>query len=63
MMKKTQVSFTLLSSFGLTPTTLSKDLLLEYDQNIFGHTLAISEYRDDEVINWKYFQYVTSAFH
>jgi hypothetical protein len=40
---------------------LSKDLLLEYDQNIFSHTLAISEYRD-EAINWKYFQYVTLLF-
>lgn len=40
---------------------LSKDLLLEYDQNIFSHTSAISEYRD-EVIKWKYFQYVTLLF-
>ena len=40
---------------------LSKDLLLEYDQNIFGHTLSISEYRDN-IINWKYFQYVTLLF-
>lgn len=40
---------------------ISKDLLLEYDQNIYRHTLAISEYRDD-VINWKYFQYVTLLF-
>lgn len=40
---------------------ISKDLLLEYDQNIFSHTLAISEYRDD-VINWKYFQYITLLF-
>jgi hypothetical protein len=45
----------------LNSDKLSKDLLLEYDQNIFSHTLAISEYRD-EVINWKYFQYVTLLF-
>ena len=34
---------------------------MEYDQNIFGHTLSISEYRDN-IINWKYFQYVTLLF-
>lgn len=45
----------------LNSDKLSNDLLLEYDQNIFSHTLAISEYRD-EVINWKYFQYVTLLF-
>ena len=40
---------------------LSRDLLLEYDQNIFRHTLGISENRD-ELINWKYFQYLTLLF-
>lgn len=45
----------------LNSDNISKDLLLEYDQNIYSHTLAISEYRD-EVINWKYFQYVTLLF-
>lgn len=45
----------------LNSDKLSKDLLLEYDQNIFGHTLSISEYRDN-IINWKYFQYVTLLF-
>lgn len=45
----------------LNSDVLSKDMLLEYDQNIFSHTLEISENRDD-VINWKYFQYVTLLF-
>ena len=45
----------------LNSNKLSKDLLLEYDQNIFSHTLAISEFRD-EIINWKYFQYITLLF-
>ena len=45
----------------LNSDNISKDLLLEYDQNIYSHTLAISEYRDD-VLNWKYFQYVTLLF-
>lgn len=40
---------------------LSKDLLLEYDQNIYRHTLAISENRD-QPIQWKYFQYFTLLF-
>jgi hypothetical protein len=45
----------------LNSDKISKDLLLEYDQNIYSHTLAISEHRD-EVIKWKYFQYVTLLF-
>jgi len=45
----------------LNSDNISNDLLLEYDQNIYSHTLAISEYRN-EVINWKYFQYITLLF-
>lgn len=40
---------------------LPKQLLFEYDQNIVGHTLAISEHRDAP-IRWKYFQYLGLLF-
>ncbi len=42
-------------------TNLPATLLLQYDQNIFSHTQAISEKRD-EPIKWKYFQYVALLF-
>lgn len=40
---------------------LPKELLLQYDQNIFSHTQTISEKRN-EPIKWKYFQYVALLF-
>ncbi|MFN5310153.1 MAG: DEAD/DEAH box helicase family protein [Candidatus Kapaibacterium sp.] len=40
---------------------LPKELLLQYDQNIFSHTQTISEKRD-ESIRWKYFQYLALLF-
>lgn len=40
---------------------LTRELLLQYDQNIFSHTRAISQKRD-EPIKWKYFQYVALLF-
>jgi hypothetical protein len=40
---------------------LPKELLLQYDQNIFSHTQTISAKRD-EPIKWKYFQYVALLF-
>jgi hypothetical protein len=40
---------------------LSNDTLLQYDQNIIRHTLAISEKRDRPVV-WKYFQYLSLLF-
>ncbi|QYJ17333.1 hypothetical protein Rxycam_03181 [Rubrobacter xylanophilus DSM 9941] len=39
----------------------SVDDLLRYDQNIVGHTLKISEKRDERV-RWKYFQYLSFLF-
>ena len=39
----------------------SVDDLLRYDGNIVGHTLRISERRDDR-IRWKYFQYLSLLF-
>ena len=36
---------------------LTKELLLQYDQNIFSHTQNISDKRH-EPIRWKYFQYM-----
>jgi hypothetical protein len=39
----------------------STDDLLRYDQNIVGHTLRISEKRDER-IRWKYFQYLSLLF-
>jgi hypothetical protein len=39
----------------------SVDDLLRYDQNIVGHTLRISEKRDER-IRWKYFQYLSLLF-
>lgn len=44
-----------------TNENLPKELLLHYDQNIYSHTLAISEKRD-EPIKWKYFQYMALLF-
>jgi len=46
-------------------TRLPTDLLLEYDQNIVRHTLALSERRrthGDKPIVWKYFQYLALLF-
>lgn len=40
---------------------LPKELLLQYDQNIFSHTQTISEKRN-EPIQWKYFQYLALLF-
>ena len=40
---------------------LPKELLLLYDQNIFSHSQAISE-RRNEPIKWKYFQYMALLF-
>lgn len=40
---------------------LPREILLQYDQNIFSHTLAISEKRN-EPIKWKYFQYMALLF-
>jgi len=40
---------------------LPKELLLQYDQNIFSHTQTISEKRN-EPIKWKYFQYLALLF-
>lgn len=40
---------------------LPRELLLQYDQNIFSHTQTISEKRN-EPIRWKYFQYLTLLF-
>jgi hypothetical protein len=46
--------------FDLPETTRgpSTDDLLRYDGNIVGHTLKISEKRDER-IRWKYFQYLS----
>ena len=46
-------------------TQLPTDLLLEYDQNIVGHTLRLNDRRitrGEEPITWKYFQYLTLLF-
>lgn len=40
---------------------LPKEVLLQYDQNIYSHTQAISEKRN-EPIKWKYFQYLSLLF-
>ena len=40
---------------------LPKDLLLQYDQNIYSHTQLISEKRN-EPLKWKYFQYLALLF-
>ena len=40
---------------------LPKELLYEYDQNIFSHTTTISNKRT-EPIKWKYFQYLALLF-
>ena len=39
---------------------ISKEKLLQYDQNITSHTLAISNQRDQ--FRWKYFQYMALLF-
>ena len=41
--------------------TLTKELLLGYDENIVSHTLRISQTRA-EPIRWKYFQYLSLLF-
>lgn len=46
-------------------TQLPTELLLEYDQNIVGHTQRLNERRitrGEEPIVWKYFQYLTLLF-
>lgn len=50
----------LVSRFYANPN-LSRELLFQYDQNIFSHTKAISEKRG-EPIRWKYFQYLALLF-
>ena len=40
---------------------LTKDKLLQYDQNIVKHTVKISEKRV-QTIKWKYFQYLSLLF-
>lgn len=42
-------------------TNLPKEVLLQYDQNIYSHTQSISEKRN-EPIKWKYFQYLSLLF-
>ncbi|CAN1575792.1 DEXHc_RE_I_HsdR domain containing protein [Spirosomataceae bacterium] len=42
-------------------TNLPKELLLQYDQNIYSHTQQISEKRK-EPLKWKYFQYLALLF-
>ena len=42
-------------------SSLSKDILLGYDQNIVSHTLAIRGKREP-AIKWKYFQYLSLLF-
>src|SRR4051812_39289028 len=54
----------LVAHFPALPT-LPPDLLLEYDQNIVKHTLALSERRlanGDGPIVWKHFQYLALLF-
>lgn len=41
--------------------TLTKEMLMEYDQNIYRHTQEISAKRG-EPIRWKYFQYMALLF-
>src|ERR1700678_184533 len=46
-------------------TQLPTELLLEYDQNIVGHTLRLNDRRitrGEDPITWKYFQYLTLLF-
>jgi len=40
---------------------LKKEQLLEYDQNIYSHTIKISE-KQHKPITWKYFQYLSLLF-
>lgn len=40
---------------------LPQEILLQYDQNIYSHTTAISEKRE-KPITWKYFQYLSLLF-
>jgi hypothetical protein len=41
-------------------SSLDRDILLQYDGNIYTHTLAISKKRGD--LKWKYFQYLSLLF-
>jgi hypothetical protein len=50
----------LISRFYANPS-LTRELLFQYDQNIFSHTKTISEKRG-EPIRWKYFQYLALLF-
>jgi len=46
-------------------TELTTELLLEYDENIVGHTMRLNERRitrGEEPIVWKYFQYLILLF-
>lgn len=42
-------------------SNLPKELLYQYDQNIYSHTRTISQHRS-EPIKWKYFQYLALLF-
>lgn len=53
--------YTAIKLYLIGSNELNKDILLEYDQNIYRHTLEISEHRED-IIKWKYFQYLTLLF-
>ncbi|MCC6550629.1 MAG: hypothetical protein IT279_11225, partial [Ignavibacteriaceae bacterium] len=44
-----------------TNENIPKELLLQYDQNIFSHTSKIGIKREHQ-IRWKYFQYLTLLF-
>jgi hypothetical protein len=46
---------------GAGVSTLTRELLLSYDENIVSHTLQISRTRP-EPIRWKYFQYLSLLF-
>lgn len=54
-----------LTNVTVPPEELPADLLLEYDQNIVRHTQRLNERRlakGEELIRWKYFQYLTLLF-
>jgi hypothetical protein len=51
---------TLATRFYANPN-MPKELLYQYDQNIYSHTRAISAHRN-EPITWKYFQYLALLF-
>ncbi len=54
-----------LNSYFYNTGIISKELLLQYDQNIFSHTQAINRNRSgngNEPVQWKYFQYLCLLF-